>query len=101
MIEYGSEGWGWFVLCGLIVVEILLVILVTNWWYRRNPRKRKSKGWWECENCGNVEYYEREVICWECGDGEMVYRDGIHCPDCGKWGWLDENGECYCRRGYK
>jgi len=26
-----------------------------------------------CDNCGNKEKSEREVICWECGKGEMVY----------------------------
>jgi len=30
--------------------------------------------YWACEHCNNIEYYEREIICWECGKGEMIYR---------------------------
>jgi uncharacterized OB-fold protein len=30
--------------------------------------------WWQCNKCGHVEWYEREVICWECGKGEMIYK---------------------------
>ena len=30
-------------------------------------------GHYVCTNCGNTEDKEREVICWKCGKGEMVY----------------------------
>lgn len=30
--------------------------------------------YWKCERCGHVEWQEREVRCWTCGAGEMVYR---------------------------
>jgi hypothetical protein len=33
----------------------------------------KIKGIWRCGHCGNLEDSEREVICWECGKGEMNY----------------------------
>ena len=29
---------------------------------------------WVCTNCGNVEWREREVRCWGCGIGEMIYQ---------------------------
>lgn len=32
-----------------------------------------SKGHWKCTNCPNIETFEREVYCWKCGEGEMVY----------------------------
>lgn len=32
-----------------------------------------NRGVWECLNCGNIEHIEREVRCWKCGIGEMVY----------------------------
>lgn len=28
-------------------------------------------GIWRCTHCGNLEKVEREVMCWECGKGEM------------------------------
>lgn len=30
-------------------------------------------GIWHCTRCDNIEAHEREVLCWECGRGEMVY----------------------------
>lgn len=29
---------------------------------------------WVCSNCGNVENKEREILCWKCGKGEMIYH---------------------------
>lgn len=29
---------------------------------------------WECNNCGYTEYKEQEVICWGCGEGEMIFK---------------------------
>jgi len=29
---------------------------------------------WVCDHCGHTEYLEQEVTCWECGQGEMIYR---------------------------
>ena len=29
--------------------------------------------YWVCSNCGNIEWREREVRCWECGIGDMIY----------------------------
>ena len=34
----------------------------------------KSPPRWVCDNCGYVKFKEEEVICWDCGKGEMVYR---------------------------
>jgi uncharacterized OB-fold protein len=36
-------------------------------------RALPKAGWYRCTNCGNVETFEREVWCWRCGKGEMVY----------------------------
>jgi len=33
----------------------------------------KLKGIWRCTSCDNIEAREREVRCWECGKGDMVY----------------------------
>lgn len=30
--------------------------------------------YWRCTHCGNLEYREREVTCWTCGLGEMIYQ---------------------------
>lgn len=32
------------------------------------------EGVWACACCMNVERREREVRCWKCGVGEMIYR---------------------------
>jgi len=29
--------------------------------------------YWECDSCSNIERFEREIICWKCGKGEMIY----------------------------
>lgn len=33
--------------------------------------------YWVCTNCGYIEYREREVLCWKCGMGEMIYKGKI------------------------
>lgn len=38
---------------------------------RSNPKR----GLYHCTNCSNVEEAEREVICWRCGKGEMVWKE--------------------------
>jgi len=30
--------------------------------------------YWRCSFCGNQEYKEREIHCWKCGAGEMIYK---------------------------
>lgn len=30
--------------------------------------------YWVCTNCSNIEYKEREIRCWNCGIGEMIYK---------------------------
>ncbi len=32
-----------------------------------------NKRKWTCDRCGHVEHKEVEVMCWQCGKGEMVY----------------------------
>lgn len=36
--------------------------------------KRISGDYWQCTDCGFVDLHEREVICWCCGTGEMIYQ---------------------------
>ncbi len=36
--------------------------------------KKVDSGFYQCTECGEIESEEREVICWVCGDGEMVWR---------------------------
>ncbi len=38
---------------------------------------QQSKEIFECNKCGHTEGKEQEVICWECGDGEMIYQRTI------------------------
>jgi len=33
--------------------------------------------YWVCINCGHIEYHEREVMCWKCGIGEMIYKGDV------------------------
>jgi ribosomal protein L37E len=40
----------------------------------RTIGKEIAPDYWCCTNCGNTEYKEREVICWKCGLGEMIYK---------------------------
>jgi ribosomal protein L37E len=32
------------------------------------------KGIYRCSRCGNLEAQEREITCWECGNGEMHFQ---------------------------
>ncbi len=41
---------------------------------------------WQCDNCHITKHTEKEVLCWECGNGEMIYR--------GK-AWIAAEGEKY------
>jgi len=38
----------------------------------------EGRGVWRCTFCGHVEKMEREVLCWKCGKGEMVYQPTPH-----------------------
>jgi len=29
---------------------------------------------WACNMCGHIEFKEREVGCWHCPTGEMIYQ---------------------------
>lgn len=52
-------------------------VILTSWHgYYENALKElaKRKNYWKCNHCGNIEYVEREIYCWECGIGEMIYR---------------------------
>ena len=35
---------------------------------------KKGLGYWACTYCKNVENKEREILCWKCGRGEMIYH---------------------------
>lgn len=41
--------------------------IITTW-------RRRKDHYWRCENCSAIEFYEREIICWTCGKGEMIYK---------------------------
>lgn len=60
--------------------------------YNAEQRASEAKGRWVCNACGNTEDKEREVSCWKCGKGEMIYTrptsaefDPEHCPTCREW----------------
>lgn len=40
----------------------------------KTQRRSEARETWVCNACGNVEHKEREVACWECGKGEMIYE---------------------------
>jgi uncharacterized OB-fold protein len=30
---------------------------------------------WKCDNCGHIDHFEKEVLCWQCnGAGEMIFQ---------------------------
>ena len=35
-----------------------------------------GEGDYKCNNCGFVKDVEEEIVCWECGNGEMSYQKG-------------------------
>jgi hypothetical protein len=43
----------------------------------RNVGMKVAGKYYVCTNCGNVEFSEREVMCWKCGVGEMIYQGRI------------------------
>lgn len=47
-------------------------------WLSKTEETRvvKLKGIWRCSHCGNLESTEREVLCWECGKGQMLFYSG-------------------------
>lgn len=40
----------------------------------RKLGRRIQSNYWKCCECGNIEFSEREIICWKCGRGEMIYK---------------------------
>jgi len=40
----------------------------------RTIGKEIAPPYWRCTHCSNTEYKEREVLCWKCGVGEMIYK---------------------------
>lgn len=40
----------------------------------RTVGKEMAPDYWRCTNCTHTEYKEREVLCWKCGIGEMLYK---------------------------
>jgi hypothetical protein len=49
-------------------LEIALSILV------RTIGKEMAPDYWRCCQCNHTEYKEKEVLCWKCGVGEMLYK---------------------------
>lgn len=39
-----------------------------------SAKEKRMTGFMQCTKCGVIEHREREVICWTCGKGEMVWR---------------------------
>lgn len=59
-----------------------LVDAAKNFWVRfgmliRLIGRETQPDYWACTNCGNIEYYEREIVCWKCGIGEMIYKGDV------------------------
>ena len=43
--------------------------------------KMKEVEVWECDNCGHMEFHEGEVMCWQCGEGEMIFQGTTFVAD--------------------
>lgn len=43
--------------------------------------KEMQPDYWICTNCGRIVYLEREVVCWKCGIGEMIYKGELYDRD--------------------
>lgn len=41
-------------------------------------RTEAKYGAWICTNCGSIERSEREVYCWPCGQGQMVFFRNVN-----------------------
>jgi hypothetical protein len=44
----------------------------------RRHRPKNPHGAWMCTHCGTLEHVEREVGCWQCRLGEMVYCTNVN-----------------------
>jgi calcineurin-like phosphoesterase family protein len=33
-----------------------------------------NNGYYQCTNCNTIEQHEKEVLCWRCGIGEMIWK---------------------------
>lgn len=51
---------------------------------------------WQCDHCGNIKYQEEEVLCWECGKGEMIFHGKRWVPAVPVECQLDDR--CFLRR---
>lgn len=40
-----------------------------------------AKGHWKCTHCDHTDDREREILCWKCGQGQMVYVRPAERPD--------------------
>jgi len=39
-----------------------------------DPQAQQSVEIWRCNHCGYIVNKEDEVICWNCGKGEMIFQ---------------------------
>ncbi len=58
-----------------------------NWRMRIGHYIRKLGRWisgpyWVCTHCGWIKFKEEEVLCWECGLGEMIYQGDLENELC-------------------
>jgi hypothetical protein len=41
-----------------------------------------------CDNCYNLQFKEKEVLCWKCGGrGQMIYQGNLNIQFLDKYGW--------------
>ena len=43
-----------------------------------NFKKLLRGYYWKCNNCSYIKDIEEEVICWNCGQGEMIFTTLLH-----------------------
>ena len=61
----------------MILVESAKEFSIRLGMFFRVLGKEIQPDYWICTHCGNIEYREREVRCWKCGIGEMIYKGKI------------------------
>lgn len=47
-------------------------IKIGNW--VKKVGERICGKYWKCTECGCIKYVEKEIGCWQCEVGEMIYQ---------------------------
>ena len=59
------------------LIESCINFVIRLGWFIRVFGRELQPDYWVYMNCGHVEHFEREVMCWKCGIGEMIYKGDL------------------------